>query len=176
MVEGLFLLKTRGRKKIAHLDLSRRFVAFALSLGLVFTGSSGVINAQGERRDQRCEPKKRRPEKVREAYKRRPEKEGEARKRRPEKEQEARKRDAELQSEPRKRYEETRRETVKRKRGWVKDDDAKQSLFLRQPEKRERERFSILPKDAKQSLFLRRPEDFKRRREWIREARKLRQN
>ena len=85
-----------------------------------------------------------------------------------------RKRDEESGREARKRYEETKREAIKRGQERIKEENAKRSLFPRQPERRERERFPILPKDAKQSLFLQRPETFKRKREWIREARKLR--
>jgi len=85
-----------------------------------------------------------------------------------------RKRDAESGREARKRYELTKREAVKRRRGWIREENAKQSLLPRQPERRERERFPILPKDARQSMFPQRSETFKRKREWIKEARKLR--
>ena len=185
MVEGVNL-KTQEKKKIAHRDLRRRFASFALSLGLLFTGSSGAIFARAEGRDKRREANKRRPEKDREDHKRLPEKEREAHKRRPERDSDTRKRgrgnspsvtskrDAESRGEARKRYEETRREATKRKREWIRDDDAKQSLFSRQLERRGRATFPTLPKNAKQSLFLQRPEAFKRKREWIREVRKQR--
>jgi hypothetical protein len=209
MLKGSFVHKTVEGKKIAHWDSRRRFASFALSLGLLFTGSSGAISAQAEVRNKQREAHKRRPEKEREAHKRRPEKERDTRKRGrgnglsssrarveakkdPETRNHAfeterdgrtrylelrhddRKRDVESGREARKRYEETKREAIKRRREWIREENAKQSLFSRQPERRERERFPILPKDAKQSLFLQRPETFKRNREWIKEARKLR--
>ena len=209
MLKGSFVHKTGEWKKIAHCDSKRRFASFALSLGLMLTGSSGAISAQAEVRKKQHEAHKRRPEKEREAHKRRPEKERDTRKRGggnglrssrarvesgkdPETRNHAleterdgrtrylelrhddRKHDAESGREARKRYEETKREAIKRRRGWIRDENAKQSLFSRQPERRERERFPILPKDVKQSLFLQRPDNFKRKREWIKEARKLR--
>jgi hypothetical protein len=209
MLKESFVHKTGEGKIIAHWDPRRRFASFALSLGLLITGSSGAIFAQPEGGNKRREAHKRRPEKEHEAHKRRPEKEHGARNRgrgnglissraRVESEREPethdrafeterdgskrylegrhddRKRDAESGREARKRYEETKREAIKRRREWIRDEKAKQSLFPRQPERRERERFPILPKDAKQSLFPQRPETFKRKREWIKEARKLR--
>jgi hypothetical protein len=209
MLKGPFVHKTGERKKIAHWDLRRRFATFALSLGLLFTGSTGAIFAQAEVRHKRREAHKRRPGKDREAHKRRPEKDRDTRKRgrvnglgssreRAELEREPetrkriletereghikhlewqhenRKRDAESGREARKRYEEAKRDAIKQRREWIREESAKHSLFSRQQEKKERERFPILPKDAKQSLFLQRPETFKRNREWIREARKLR--
>jgi hypothetical protein len=209
MLKVWFVYKPVEGKKIAHWDSSRRFASFALSLGLLFTGSIGAISAQAKVRNKQREAHKSRPEKEREAHKRRPEKEPDARKRglgnglsssraRTESEKDPktrnhafeterdgrtrylelrhddRKRDVESGRETRKRYEETKREAIKRRRELIRDENAKQSLFSRQPERRERERFSILPKDSKQSLFLQRPETFKRKREWIKEARKLR--
>jgi hypothetical protein len=209
MLKGSFVHKTGEGKIIAHGDPWRRFASFALSLGLLFTGSSVAIFAQAEGGNKRREAHKRRPGKEHEAHKRRQEKERGRRKRgrgnglissraRVESEREPetlnraleterdgrkrylewrhddRKRDAESGREARKRYEVTKREAVKRRRGWIREENAKQSLFPRQPERRERERFPILPKDARQSMFPQRSETFKRQREWIKEARKLR--
>jgi hypothetical protein len=209
MFKGSFVRKTGEGKIIAHGDSWRRFASFALSLGLLFTGSSGAIFAQAERGNKRREAHKRRFEKEHEAHKRRPEKERNTRKRgrenglgsssaRTESKREPktlnraleterdgrkrylewrhddRKRDAESGREARKRYEVTNREAVKRRRGWIREENTKQSLFPRQRERKEREKFPIFPKDARQSLFLQRPDTFKRTREWIKEARKLR--
>ena len=101
--EGLFVHKTWNRKIIAHRDLRWSIASFALSLGLLFMGSSSAIFAQGERRNQRREIHKPRPEIKREAYKRRPKKESEAYKRRTEKEAEAYKRRTEKERDNRKR-------------------------------------------------------------------------
>jgi len=190
-------------KIIAHWDPGRRFASLALSLGLLLTGSSGAIFAQADGGNKRREAHKGRPEKERDTRKRRrgnglssskaraeskrepqtlnrafeTERDGQKRYlewRHLEWRHDDRKRDAESGREARKRYEETKREAVKRKRGWIREENAKQSLFPRLPERRERERFPILPKNTKQSLFLQRPETFKRKREWIKEARKLR--
>src|SRR5262245_6956705 len=92
MLKVSFVHKTVEGKKIPHWDSRRRFVSFALSLGLLFTGSSGAISAQAKVRNKQREAHKRRPEKERKAHKRRPEKKLEAHKRRPEKEPDARKR------------------------------------------------------------------------------------
>ena len=209
MLKGSFVHKTGEGKIIGHWDPWRRFASFALSLGLLFTGSSGAIFAQGEGGNKRREAHKRRPGKEHKAHKRRPGKGRETRKRgrgnglrsskaRAESKREPEtlnrafeterdgrkrylgwrhddhKRDAESGRGARKRFEEPKREAVKRRRGWIREENVKQSLFPRQPERREREKFPILPKDARQSLFLQRPETFKRTREWIKEARKLR--
>ena len=74
MFEGLFVDKTWNGKIIAHRDLRWSIASFALSLGLLFMGSSSAIFAQGERRNQRREIHKPRPEIKREAYNRRPKK------------------------------------------------------------------------------------------------------
>src|SRR5690242_15146679 len=81
MLKRLLVRKTGERKKIARWDLRRRFASFALSLGLLFTGSSNAIFAQAEVRNKRREAHKSRKEKEREARKRRPEKERDTRKR-----------------------------------------------------------------------------------------------
>src|SRR5262245_22683300 len=81
MSKRFFVHKTVERKKIANWDLRRRFASFAISLGLLFMGSRGVIFGQAEARNKQRETHKRRPEKQREARKRRPEKEPDTRKR-----------------------------------------------------------------------------------------------
>jgi hypothetical protein len=198
MLKVWFVRKTVKGKKIAHWDSRRRFASFALSLGLLFTGSSGAISAQAKVRNKQREAHKRRPEKGHDARKRgrgnglsssraraESEKDPETRNHAFETERDGRtrylelrhddrRRDVESGREARKRSEETKRESIKRRRELIREESAKQSLFSRQPERRERERFSILPKDSKRSLFLQRPETFKRKREWIKEARKLR--
>src|SRR5262245_64915644 len=70
MLKGSFVHKTGEGKKIAHWYPRRRFASFALSLGLLFTGSSGAIFAQAERGNKRSEAHKRRPEKERDTGKR----------------------------------------------------------------------------------------------------------
>jgi hypothetical protein len=128
--EGLFVHKTWNRKIIAHRDLRWSIAFFALSLGLLFMGSSSAIFAQGERRNQRREIHKprpeisreaynRRPKKESEAYNRRPKKESEAYNRRPKKESEAYKRRPEKEGEAYNRRPEKERENRKRLRGTV---------------------------------------------------------
>ena len=156
MLKGSFVHKIREVKKIAYCDSRRRFASFALSLGLLFTGSSGAISVQAEVRNKRREAHKRRSEKEREAHKRRLEKERDTRKRgRGNGLSSSRARaESEREIETRNRAFETERDGRTRHSEWRHDDR--------------------LPKDAKQSLFLQRPETFKRNREWIKEARKLR--
>src|SRR5262249_58809926 len=73
--------RTGHGKVIRHWDRGQRFDSVALSLGTLFTGSSGAIFAQGEGGNKRREAHKRRAEKKHEAHKRRPEKERNTRKR-----------------------------------------------------------------------------------------------
>src|SRR5215510_3119072 len=178
--------KTEEGKIIAHWDPKRRFAFFALSLVLLFTGSSGAIFAQADAGNKRREAHKGRPEKKRATRKRERgnglssskararskrepetlnrafETERDGRKRYKEWRHVDRKRDAESGREARKRYEVTKREAVRRRRGWIREENAKQSLFPRQLERRERERFPILPRDPRQSMFPQRSETFKR--------------
>src|SRR5215475_9550610 len=81
MLKRVLVHKAREEKKIGRRDLKRSLTSFALSMGLLFMGSSGAIFAKGESQDQGREAHKRRPEKGRKARKRRLENRREARKR-----------------------------------------------------------------------------------------------
>src|SRR5262245_49581808 len=67
MLKRVLVHKAREGKINAHWNLKRRLTTFALSMVLLFTGSSGAIYAQGAKRDQESEAHKRRLEKRREA-------------------------------------------------------------------------------------------------------------
>src|SRR5262249_18120401 len=91
MLKGSLVHKAREGEKIAHWYSMRRFASFALSLGLLFTGSSVAISVQAKARNKQRKAHKGRLEKGRVARKRRFEKERDAHKRRPEKERDTRK-------------------------------------------------------------------------------------
>src|SRR5262245_20651864 len=119
MLKEPSVYKTEEGKIIAHWNPRRRFASYALSLVLLFTGSSGAIFAQAERGNKRREAHKRRPEKRRGARKRgRWKGLSSARARaRSERKPQTHNRAFETERDGRKRYEETKREAIKRRRG-----------------------------------------------------------
>ena len=167
MLRGPFVNKTREGNKIAHCDSRRRFASLALSLGLLFTGSSVAISVHAEVRKKQREARKRRSEKEREAHKRRSKKEREAHKRRPEKERNTRKglRGNGLSSSraraESKRGPETRNRAFETGRNWrtryleSRHDDRKRDV---DSGREARKRYEETKREA-----------IKRRREWIRE-------
>jgi hypothetical protein len=124
--------------------------------------------------ESRREAYKRDAESRREAYKRNAESRREAYKRNAESRREAYKRNTELRRGDRKRQEEARQDAFEQKRKSIREEDAKQSFLPRRTDSRSNGRSLSFPKDVKQSLFLKRPEAIKRKREWIKETRKLR--
>jgi hypothetical protein len=180
MLKGSFVHKIWEGKKIAHWDSRRSLAYFALSLGLLFTGSSGAISAQAEVRNKQREAHKRRPEKEREGHKRRSEKEHEGHKRRSEKERNTRKRgrgnglsslrgraESEKETETRNRAFETERDGRTRYLEWRHDDLKRDAESGREARKRyeetrreaiKRRREWIREENAKRSLFPRQPE------------------